>query len=63
MEFLLPGLIVGFLILLAAGFFFGRRDTGKGPHPQESPGHERSSAPGTGHFVNVAFGAPACVPA
>jgi hypothetical protein len=37
MELFIPLLILGFLVLLALGFFFARRDTGKGPHPDQTP--------------------------
>lgn len=35
MELFIPLMVVGFLVLLAVGFFFARRDTGKGPHPND----------------------------
>lgn len=41
MEFLLPLLIIGFLILVPIGFLLARRDAGKGPHPEDLPGPMR----------------------
>ena len=41
MEFFIPFLIFAFLVLLAIGFFFARRDTGKGPNPEDVGGRRQ----------------------
>jgi hypothetical protein len=35
MEFLLPLIIIGLMLLVPIGFLLARRDTGSGPNPED----------------------------